>query len=65
MEYEVVVEGVLDEQWAGWIGGHDLSHVDGNSVIGPVPDESALHAVLGKVRDVGLRLVCVRRVTSR
>ncbi|HLT11326.1 MAG TPA: hypothetical protein VK028_11035 [Micromonosporaceae bacterium] len=62
--YEVVVEGVLDDQWSHWIGGHALTFVDGNSIIGPLVDESALHAVLIKVRDLGLRLVSVRRAGS-
>lgn len=59
--YEVVVEDMLDDQWAHWIG-HDLTFVDGQTVIGPIPDESALHAVLVKIRDLGLRLVSVRRI---
>lgn len=60
--YEVVVEGVLDERWTGWFGGHRLTYVDGKTVIGPVSDEAALHAVLAKVRDLGLALYVVRRV---
>lgn len=60
--YEIVVEDLLDDQWGHWIGGHGLTFVDGQTVIGPIPDESALHAVLVKIRDLGLSLVSVRRV---
>lgn len=60
--YEVRVEGALDDQWAAWIGGVALTRVGGHTVIGPISDESALHAVLAKVRDLGLRLDSVRRV---
>lgn len=60
--YEVVVEGVLGDRWAHWVGDHDLTFVDGHTVIGPIADDSALHAVLVKVRDLGLRLVSVRRL---
>lgn len=60
--YEVVVEGMLDDQWVPWIGDHHLAYVDGRTVIAPIVDESALHAVLAKVRDLGLRLYSVRRI---
>lgn len=63
--YEVVVEGVLDDQWSSWIGGYRLTYVDGHTVMGPILDESALHAVLAKVRDLGLCLHSVRRTGSR
>lgn len=59
--YEVVVEAVLDDRWVQWLGGHDLTYVDGYTVIGPIPDEAALYAVLATVRDFGLRLDGVRR----
>ena len=58
--YEVVVGAVLDDRWVQWLGGHDLTYVDGQTVIGPIRDESALYAVLDKVRDFGLRLDGVR-----
>jgi shikimate kinase len=61
--YEIRVTGVLDDQWAGWFGGLLLSN-DGTQTIiaGLLPDRSALHGVLAKIRDLGLCLTLVRRL---
>lgn len=62
--YEIRLEGHLDARWSAWFDGLSFSHErDGTTVIhGPVVDQSALHCVLRKVRDVGLPLISVVRV---
>ena len=58
--YEIRIEGVLDPSWFG-----DLSVMsdDRQTVIcGRFADQSALHGVLARIRDLGVRLICVRRV---
>ena len=64
MRYEIRVEGVLDARWSEWFEGMQISNnVDGTSTIaGPVTDQAALHGLLGKVRDLGLPLITVRRI---
>lgn len=64
MRYEIRVEGVLDARWSEWFGGMQIStDVDGTSTIaGLVTDQAALHGLLGKVRDLGLPLITVRRI---
>lgn len=61
--YEIRVDGVLDDRWADWFGGLQLSR-DGKQTrnAGLLPDQSALHGLLAKVRDLGLTLVLVRRL---
>lgn len=63
-EYEIRLSGHLDDRWAAWFDGLSLSHeADGITVIhGPVADQSALHGLLQKVRDLGLPLVSVLHV---
>ena len=59
--YEIRVEGVLDEQWADWFGGLQLGSDGMQTVItGLLPDQPALHGLLAKIRDLGLRLISVR-----
>lgn len=64
--YEIRIKGHLDSRWAAWFDGLSLTHhSDGTTVIcGPVADQSALHGLLQKVRDVGLPLLSVAQADS-
>ena len=64
--YEISVEGHLDARWAAWFDGLTLNREpDGTTTIrGIVADQAALHGLLRKVRDTGLPLVAIVRVTS-
>jgi hypothetical protein len=57
--YEIRVQGVLDESWSAWLGGLDVTPLDGGETLlsGPIRDQSALHGLLNKIRDLGLPLV--------
>lgn len=63
-QYEIRLEGHLDNRWVAWFDGLSLTHeTDGTTVIrGPVVDQAALHGLLQKVRDLGLPLVSVIHV---
>ena len=62
--YEIRVEGHLGPRWAAWFDGLSLTNQgDGTTVIrGPVVDQSALHGVLQRLRDVGIPLVSLTPV---
>ena len=61
--YEIRVKGHLNARWADWFDGLTLTQEsDGTSLLsGSVVDQAALHGLLGKVRDLGLPLIAVRR----
>jgi hypothetical protein len=63
-QYEIRLEGHLDNRWAAWFDGLSLTHeTDGTTLIrGPVVDQAALHGLLHKVRDLGLPLISVIHV---
>jgi hypothetical protein len=63
--YQIRLEGRLDPRWAAWFDGMTLSpQGDGTTIIqGLVGDQSALHGLLIKVRDTGLPLISVARIT--
>jgi hypothetical protein len=65
--YEIRLRGHLDQQWAEWLDGLQISHaVDGTTLLrGRVADQAALHGLLHKLRDVGLPLVSVAQVDRR
>ena len=66
MIYQIRIEGQLGEQWTDWSEGLTITQEeDGTTVLtGPVLDQSALHGLLKKVRDLGAPLVSVNRMKT-
>ena len=63
--YEIRVADVLDDRWADWFGDLQISGQGEETVIcGMLADQSALHGLLAKVRDLGLCLISVRRLDT-
>ena len=62
--YEIRIKGQIDKRWAAWFDGLTVTNTeDGETVlVGPVIDQTALHGLLAKVRDLNLPLVSVRRI---
>lgn len=62
--YVIQLRGELDSHWRAWFEGMTITQPgDGTTVItGQITDQSALHGVLQRVRDLGLPLVSVRRL---
>jgi hypothetical protein len=62
--YEIRLTGHLDAHWAAWFDGLAVTREgDGTTVIsGQIADQSALHGLLQRVRDLGLPLVSVNRI---
>jgi hypothetical protein len=62
--YEIKLKGQIDQRWAAWFDGLAVTNTDdGETVlVGPVIDQTALHGLLAKVRDLNLPLVSVRRI---
>jgi hypothetical protein len=64
MIYQIRIAGHLDGQWTDWFGGLTITLEGGDTLLtGGVVDQTALHGVLRKVRDLGLPLIAVQRVT--
>jgi hypothetical protein len=61
--YEIRVQGVLDESWSEWLGGLDVRPLDSGVTVlsGHIRDQSALHGLLNKIRDLGLPLLGVEK----
>ena len=64
MVYEIRLKGHLGAQWTDWFGGVTLTLEDNGETLltCPVADQSALHGLLRKVRDVGMPLLAVIRI---
>jgi hypothetical protein len=59
--YVIRIRGHLDPKWAKWFYDLVLTHEsDGATTLcGPLPDQTALHSVLDRIRDMNLSLISV------
>jgi hypothetical protein len=62
--YRIRVRDVIDARWSDWFGGLTICpQANGDTLLtGAVRDQSTLHGLLAKIRDLGLPLLSVDRV---
>ena len=62
--YQIVVKGHLDSEWSDWFDGLTITLMSSGKTIltGPLVDQTALHGVLIKIRDLGLPLLSLVRI---
>ena len=62
--YQIVVNGHLDSEWSEWFDGLTITPMDSGETIltGLIVDQTALHGVLIKIRDLGLPLLSLKRI---
>ena len=64
--YEIRVAEHLSERWAKWFDVLEIAYSveSGETILrGKMADQPALFGVLGKVRDLGLTLISVQRLS--
>jgi hypothetical protein len=61
--YRITIKGHLDSDWSDWFDGLTITPVDNGETLltGPIVDQTALHGVLIKIRDLGLPLLSLIR----
>jgi hypothetical protein len=62
MYYYITVTGHLDSTWSEWFDGLTITPEENGTTVlaGRIVDQTALHGILNKVRDLGLPLVALR-----
>ena len=64
--YQICLEGELDERWLRWFEGLEVtSSADNQTIIRGEFDQSALHGLFTRIRDLGLTLISVQRHPDR
>ena len=63
--YQIRIKGCLDARWSARFEGMTLTpEVNGDTLLtGLVVDQAALHGLLRKVRDLGMPLISVTRLS--
>lgn len=63
--YKIFIKGKLDERWLRWFEGLEVtSSPDNETIIYGEFDQSALHGVFNRIRDLGLELISVQQQDS-
>jgi hypothetical protein len=64
--YQIRIEGHVNLDWSDSFDDVTVQHTeDGQTVLsGALPDQTALHGVLMRIRDLGLSLVEVKRIEN-
>ena len=58
--YIIRIREKLDERWQEWFEGMSIQpDADGTSLAGFLPDQAALHGVIGRVQRLGLCLIAI------
>jgi len=60
-QVEVRIRGQLDKKWEDWLEGFTISYSgeDETVLTGKVIDQASLYGLMGKLRDMGVKLVSV------
>ncbi len=63
-QYHIQLQGHLDSEWGDWFGGVTITLLDDGTtlLICQSVDQSALHGLLPRIRDIGLHLISVNSV---
>ena len=64
--YELHIGGHLDRHWSTWFDGFTITHEDDGTTTlnGVVRDQSELHGLLDKIRNLGTTLISVTLLGS-
>ena len=62
LTYEIRLQGHLQGEWAEWFDGFAITCLDNGEMLlrGQVVDQSALHGVLEKIRNLNLKLISIQ-----
>ena len=56
---KIKIKGHLDASWKEWFEGLEISEGNNTVLYGEAIDEAHIHGILGKIRDLNLKLLSV------
>jgi hypothetical protein len=62
-QYRIELEGRLESRWTNMFSNMEISYAQGRTIMsGPIIDQTALHGLLVRIRDLGLVLISLQRI---
>ena len=67
MRYEIIIKGHINKNWNVWFEGMKVSSLPERKtqISGNIKDQSQLHGILNKIRDLGIPLVKVEQKNKK
>jgi hypothetical protein len=66
IQYQICLEEKLDDRWLRWFEDLEVNtNSDDQTIISGVFDQSALHGLLNRIRDLGVTIISVQRQSNR
>jgi hypothetical protein len=67
--YEIQVKESLEERWSHWFSDMEIIPVSagephGTIIRGELPDQAALYGLIGRIRDLNLTLIDIKRMNK-
>jgi len=64
--YEIEIQGKLDPSWQEWFPGMELMYSSGGitRLTGSIQDQTALHSMISRIRDLGIPLLKVEKLPA-
>jgi hypothetical protein len=64
--YAIKIQGHLDTKWSEWFYGMTITHEreGATTLCGRLPDQTVLHSVLDRIRDMNLTLISINQIVS-
>lgn len=63
--YSIRIRGHLDDDWADWFAGLQMTHLaTGETALRGPLDQAALYGVLTRIRDLNLTLIAVTQINA-
>ena len=61
--YEIILQEKIDPQWSEWLSSFDITISQKYTILrGKIRDQSELHGLLMKIRDMNLTIISVTKV---
>jgi hypothetical protein len=65
--YKILIKEQIDGKWLAWFDEFTITRTESGETLltGSIPDQSALHGLLARIRDLNLTLISINRIKPK